>query len=735
MKKQMLSKLRILKATKKMMKMAEEDIPKKISYWGRSEVRYKCGLYMRCQILDGILKAAFFFPEYMRMGANLPAYELFINKQTGEFLTYDRNKDKWLTAKLDMLSWPDYVRYSEKKWINPEGFQTIKRYLGMEHGGYQGILDYQIKVRADELKQRHRREIDPWDLDMEQTPELPKDWNRWIEKVGIPEYFIFYQYERKGAKTGYCTYCEKEVPIKNPHHNKQGTCPCCRHKIVFKSKGRSAYVVRTGSAVMYLLQRCEDGVMVREFEGTLLWKKREDYKIVESNVREVRRALFDKQGYALSAYYWGDYKHAEMRWIKTQLCSINYGYSYYYVPDYSGRVYGRTLPDLAKRELGRTGLMEYYAKCKCIDPERYLRIWESFQEIEKFAKAGLSALTKECEKNYSNVRDLCKNRLHSSLKKILGLDSQGFARLRKRNGDSKYLKWLQYEKESGKVIPDSDIMWFCEEDIMPEDLKFVYDRMSIVQIHNYVRRQMAENKMKSKEVLSTWSDYLSMAERLHMDTHDAIIYRVRKLRQRHDELVEQCRLKELNLQAEDVLKNYPHINQIYGKIKEKYEYADKEYSIVAPNCIEDILQEGQNLHHCLRGSDRYWERIERNESYIFFLRHSDRPEKSYYTLEIEPDGTVRQKRTMYDRQEADIEDATIFLRKWQREISRRLTHRERKLAKTSRILREKEFQEMRDKQLVIHTGELSGRLLVDVLTADLLENVQVFESERLQEAA
>lgn len=226
-------------------------------------------------------------------------------------------------------------------------------------------------------------------------------------------------------------------------------------------------------------------------------------------------------------------------------------------------------------------------------------------------------------------------------------------------------------------------------------------------------------KMKSKEILSTWSDYLSMAERLHMDTHDAIIYRVRKLRQRHDELVEQCRLKELSLQAEDVLEDYPHINQIYAKIKEKYEYADKEYSIVAPNCIEDILQEGQNLHHCLRGSDRYWERIERNESYIFFLRRSDRPEKSYYTLEIEP----------------DIEDATKFLRKWQREISKRLTHRERKLAKTSRILREKEFQEMREKQLVIHTGELSGQLLVDVLTADLLENVQVFESESLQEAA
>ena len=52
-------------------------------------------------------------------------------------------------------------------------------------------------------------------------------------------------------------------------------------------------------------------------------------------------------------------------------------------------------------------------------------------------------------------------------------------------------------------------------------------------------------------------------------------------------------------------------------------------------------------------------------------------------IEIEPDGTVRQKRTMYDRQEADIEDAKKFLKKWQKEISRRLTDEERELAKTS----------------------------------------------------
>ena len=34
------------------------------------------------------------------------------------------------------------------------------------------------------------------------------------------------------------------------------------------------------------------------------------------------------------------------------------------------------------------------------------------------------------------------------------------------------------------------------------------------------------------------------------------------------------------------------------------------------------------------------------------------------TPEVEPDGTIRQKRTVGDRQNKDLEDAVVFLRKW-----------------------------------------------------------------------
>lgn len=108
-----------------------------------------------------------------------------------------------------------------------------------------------------------------------------------------------------------------------------------------------------------------------------------------------------------------------------------------------------------------------------------------------------------------------------------------------------------------------------------EKLRFIADKMSMVQIHHYMRRQMRETGMSSREMLTTWSDYLSMACRLKMDTGDAIIYRARKLRQRHDELVELCGQKEHALRAGEILGKYPHVEDILQETKAVYEYAGK----------------------------------------------------------------------------------------------------------------------------------------------------------------
>lgn len=710
MKKQELLAIRPLRATVKMLKVAADlDISKSSS----GAINHTSKLFMRCCVEKDILKVAFYFMEHLRSGGRKAVYELFISKQEQTFLTYECSQKKWLTSMLYNLNLFGYHSSTDRVWISTADSNIIKRYLGISEGNYETLSRFQQQIRHAELKARHRKETDPWDADLARTPDLPKDWERWTAKVGIPQNYIYYQYDKNGARSGYCTFCDKDVPIKQPRHNATGHCPRCHKEITFKSIGKAGTVI-TDRNTIYLMQRCTDGFIIREFIGYRKHVKGA-HQTPECVVWEIRRAIYPVNGQAPRAYFMGMYKQCESRWIETTPCSPNWN------GDANGRVYGKTIPSLAKSELRHTGLPEMLAQRKKIDPEKYLAVLKKLPPLEQIAKANLARLTKECVDSCSSFEGQLKSNAGGSLTKLLGIDSQKLKRLRANNGGKAFLSWLQYEKSTGRTIPDAVITWFCKEKIKIAELNFIRDQMSMEQICNYVRRQMREGCMSSQETLTTWADYLSMAKRLGMDTNDSIIFRVRKLRQRHDELVLRCQDKERELRAGEILEKYPHVNEICQSLTAKYAYADEQYTILAPTCVEDIIQEGESLIHCLSGSDRYWDRIERHEAYILFLRRSDAVDTPYYTLEIEPGGTVRQKRTKYDRQEADIEEATLFLAKWQKVIVARMTENDKALAAASRILRQRQFEELRNDKVIIHTGALCGKLLVDVLMADLME--------------
>lgn len=510
---------------------------------------------------------------------------------------------------------------------------------------------------------------------------------------------------------------------------KKGRCACCRHPIVFKALGRAGYI-RTEKDYAYLIQRCKDGFVLREF-----WAERTYWKDSLPSGKpywhEFRRSIYDRSG-EIRSYYWGVYCQRETRWISGNPCY------YSYCGNQTGRVYGKSLPCMEQKELFGTGLVQWIRTHPVTDPEKYLAVWKRMPKMEQIWKADLPRLTKECFEHCDSVRERILYPNETRLIRALGLDGPKFRRLRQINGDTEDLAWLQLEKRTNQRIPDELFRWFKKERISAKDILFIADRMSPIQIRNYLQKQKPYFDGSCRQALTTWQDYLAMAERLHIDTSDEIIYRARKLRQRHDELVIQCEAGSLELQAENMDKKYPHVRSICEELQKKYAYADEDYLVIAPQNTFDIIKEGRMLHHCV-GNDgageRYYDRIERRESFIMFLRRAEEPEDPYYTLEIEPDGTVRQKRTLFDRQHEDIEQATEFLQKWQKVIAARLTGQDLKLAEQSRVLRNEEFIQMKKDRVVIHTGHLAGHLLADVLLADLMENKEVVQQQELPAAA
>lgn len=715
MKKAELRKLKKLTPTRYMMEKAGMDVPVLVepkNGWRKENLyRYKYGVYLRCQISGGILKAAFFLADSMRLGGMEPAYELFIDKEADEFVTWDVRNRKWRDAKADMLDWPAYAWHSGG-YVSPEGYRKIKEFLNTENGGYKGIIEWQRSVRRKALEKRWRREMEPWDLKMEQVPPLPKDWERWTDKTGVTRNFIFYDYQRKGAREGYCTWCERKVPVKSPKHNRYGICGRCGRKVQYKARGKagSFYTEREKA---YLLQRCEDGVVVRLF---LCWRhyRKPDYEKPELVCVEIRRVFFD-ENLCGDAYFWGMYKNDHERWIREGIKSW-YGYD-----NYAGTVYKRTLPSLSQKELKKTGLMELVRCVGKLDAEEYLLRCRRSPLYEKLSKAGLGCLVADEMENGRRVLSILEAGGAKDLAKALGIDKARMKRLRKNRGGSKFLEWLRHEKALDTVFPDDVLRYFSEKSVAPDDLEVMGRVMPARKICNYLKKQEALSGRSAKELIGTWEDYMCIAGRLGMDTAKELFYKPKDLKKAHDDAAVMCGGADTAKRAGEIAGKFPDVDEICAGIREKYEYREEKYSIIVPERIEDIIREGKILGHCLHGSDRYFERIHDRESYIVFLRLTEEPDKPYYTLEIEPDGSARQKRTAGDNQNADFEEAKGFIRRWQQEIQKRLTEEDAELVAVSRRLRAEEFQELREEQKKVWHWKLAGRLLADVLEADLME--------------
>ncbi len=721
MDRKMLRKLRKLYPTRSMMEKAGQDVPgHRIVYRGRDTEVYKYGIYIRCQVLGGIMKATFFLAHQMRLGIREPVYEVFINKEGGEFITWDTGAEKWRTAKVDMLDWPEYTWHSGR-YINPEGYRNIKKHLGTRHGGYKGILEYQQSVRNKELEERYRRETVSWDLAMDRIHPLPKDWEQWADRNGMLQHYMFYDYQRKEENTGYCTGCGKDLPIRHPRHNHYGVCPGCGRRVQYKARGKAGSF-HTDREYAYLIQRCEGGFVIREFMLSRYYR-RGDYGNPERTFKEVYRAIYNERMHE-EVYYYGLYRNRYERWVKK---SGSWDYYRYYMYRIKGMVYKRTLPALRRNELKRTGLVEFILGNTKTNPAEYLHGLRRMPWLEQLSKAGLARLAQDILRDDTVGKGELKNifRPGKDLAKSLQIDRARMKRLRENNGGAVFLGWLVQEKEEDTVYDDRDLAYLDRKAVRCEDMKQLRSRMGMKEACNYLRRQeplaAAHGIMEAGQVISMYGDYLSLAARLKMDTQQEIVYKPKNLKEAHDRAVALCGGKDVARRAAQIAEKFPDTDRICMEIREKYEYAGKKYLIRVPERIEDIIREGEILGHCLHSSDRYFDRISTRESYIVFLRKAEEPDRPWYTLEIEPDGTARQKRTTGDRQDADLEEAKNFIRRWQQEVQKRLTEEDRKLAEKSGFLRRREFEELRKEKKKVWHGSLAGKLLVDVLEADLME--------------
>lgn len=592
------------------------------------------------------------------------------------------------------------------------------------------LIDYAESEYCEKKREReHENKCNRIDRLMQKVPQVPKGFKKWIiSTLGGDTQYAFFD-KTKNRFT--CTACGKEADMikldiskdKKIRDKDMVKCTHCNAKLQVRKR---CSAVEKESMAMVLSPVDETMSVARHFNIAVRWE-----------AGKKRDVAWDE---AIRIFLYRN----DPKWN----CRIYYRQ---YPKNYSSRYIGLREPwwntNPANRRITNEFLYpEQIGEClKDTSYEEHTRFFEAaagegFQiryndimykmsgcgkQLEYLFKGRYYRLMKEMiDKEWSYGSRIRKA---TDVMEITGIkDRQQLHRLRDRNGGICIMEWLSYIGKTREKINDKTLNFLDENKIKVYECKKLLGNMTPEQMVNYLIRQQKEQykNLSYKQVLDQWGDYLDMCKTLKKDINDEMVYRPRELKRRHDEAVEainrQQIIEDMNRdpesrkkQAQEMREKYPGTEEILKEIKDKYEYRTEEFLILVPQTLLDIVTEGQALHHCVASTDRYFDRIKERETYVLFLRKAEDPDIPYYTLEVEPNGTIRQHRSYFD-EEPNIDYIRGFLKEWQQVVKKRMSKEDHEYAKNSKRLREKNLEELREKN---NTRVLKG------LEEDFLEAV------------
>lgn len=654
-------------------------------------------------------------------------YRHCIDMALKDYATYHVPDKGWTTAKVECCydietDW-GYCSCERKNRKNFKASPEDRRYLldkipvqgwpvdeGDEFGAVSR-MEYEWGV--DRRESAENRRIERVNATMARVPLLPLDINDWFYRAALGE-----DYAIKDKESGKyaCTACLHEAPREKykradsnepARNNDIVICPHCGGKIKFITRKECIWKSADIMAVQPI-----DGEMsvMRYCSGTIICRPRKQKEIrMHEKIRVL--AAKDKNHIKKNVYYNQGCSGFDN---KSNPCGQRIAVTQYlYDGGITSALEGTKIEGWSGllTEMAAAGLELPYDSMITAGPDEKYRAL-----VELLFRGRFYRLLAE-DGGRMPYGSYCgdMNINGTSIEEVFGInDRQLINRIRDRNGGCLMLEWMRWGERRRYRIPDKVLAWLCRNSLQPVDMEWMKCRFSLEQAMNYIERQRREQyKGKSaKAVINQYEDYMSMCEELHKDTTDEMVFRPRELKRRHGEAVAGIKEHEAQITADEYSRRYPEAERVLNLIAGKFEYSNEKYMIVVPRKNIEIVLEGRELHHCAGSSDRYFDRIAQQETYICFLRKAEEPGRPYYTIEVEPGGTIRQHRGMFD-EEPEIEEVKPFLKEWQKVIRKRMSAEDHELAAVSAGKRAANIAELKAKN---NTRVLEG-LMEDFMDA------------------
>lgn len=103
---------------------------------------------------------------------------------------------------------------------------------------------------------------------------------------------------------------------------------------------------------------------------------------------------------------------------------------------------------------------------------------------------------------------------------------------------------------------------------------------------------------------------------------------------------------------------YAKYQKRYAALEKRYAFSNGEYQIVIPKGVNDIIEEGKILSHCVGG---YAERHMKGKTTILFMRKCNAPAERLVTIEVKGN-RICQNYGFHDRKVSPAEQK--FINTW-----------------------------------------------------------------------
>lgn len=204
---------------------------------------------------------------------------------------------------------------------------------------------------------------------------------------------------------------------------------------------------------------------------------------------------------------------------------------------------------------------------------------------------------------------------------------------------------LYLQKRNIKMIDNIDRL------IHYKQLKKLPKEIKLNKFINYLEEQ--------KFSFDYYLDYIYMLQELETPLTSDLVVFPKNLTKAHDDLVQVIGKLERELEEKEYEKRQ--------KALQKYEQEIDEFVFLVPKDLQEIVNEGNALHHCV-GGKYYLNNHTKGNTNIIFIRQKDEVEKPYFTLEYK-NQHVAQVQGKYNR-ETVPNDLQKAINKWEDKIKR-----------------------------------------------------------------